>query len=58
MLHINEPRTAIFKLYLEVSISKLDRTYEIWFTYLCTKPKRDGVTGEQRSLHNEELYDL
>jgi hypothetical protein len=21
-------------------------------------PKRDGVTGERRKLHNEEFYDL
>ena len=26
--------------------------------YMCFGPKRDGVTGEWRKLHNEELNDL
>jgi hypothetical protein len=34
------------------------RVFENWVLRRIVGPKRDEVTGEQRRLHNEELYDL
>ena len=34
------------------------RVFENWVLRRIFGPKRDGVTGEWRKLHNEELNDL